>query len=394
MSIRGYRVIAALGLGLVSCLGTLAMSSPQPVPDSSPTPPLAGDSATRPRQDLTDEQAAGLARLALKGLDQEYPNKPSNVLAGPADVRSPREMCPAFYGCFDWHSSVHGHWMLIRLLKLQPNFSLAAEIRGRLDQHLTLENIQAETRHFQQPEHKSFERLYGWAWYLRLVTELHTWDDPQGQAWRQNLRPLEDYLVAATLEFLPKQAYPIRTGVHPNTAFGLAQIRDYAVAVGHTALIELIDARARDYYAADIDYPVGYEPSGEDFFSAALNEADLMRRVLPTAEFAAWWGRFLPDLQRPAVQRFLTPVAVTDVTDGKLVHLAGLNFNRAWTLRGVALTLPDTHPDRARLLQSAEQHTRAGWEYVFTGDYAGEHWLGTFAVYVITEVAVPDSDRG
>lgn len=389
MSARGYRWLVALGCGLCSCSGVLEMSLARHSDGSSAVTANDPEQGIAVRQDLTDEQAANLARLALKGLDQEYPNKPSNVLAGPADVRSPREMCPAFYGCFDWHSSVHGHWMLVRLLKRQPNFSLAAEIRQRLDQHLTLENIQAETRHFQQPEHKSFERLYGWAWYLRLVTELHTWDDPQAQVWRQNLRPLEDHLVAATLEFLPKQAYPIRTGVHPNTAFGLAQIRDYAVAVGHSTLIELIDTRARDYYAADVDYPVAYEPSGEDFFSAALNEADLMRRVLPTAEFAQWWERFLPDLQRPAVQRFLTPVAVTDVTDGKLVHLAGLNFNRAWTLRGVALALPETHPDRPLLLRAADQHTRAGWEYVFTGDYAGEHWLGTFAVYVITEVALP-----
>lgn len=389
MSASGYRWVIMLGFGLGSCLGALEMSLARHSDGSSAVTSHDHERGDAARQDLTDEQAARLAQLALKGLDQEYPNKPSNVLAGPGDVRSPREMCPAFYGCFDWHSSVHGHWMLVRLLKRQPNFSLATEIRQRLDQHLTLENIQAETRHFQQPEHKSFERLYGWAWYLRLVTELHTWDDPQAQVWRQNLRPLEDHLVAATLEFLPKQAYPIRTGVHPNTAFGLAQIRDYAITVGNAALVQLIDARARDYYAADVDYPVGYEPSGEDFFSAALNEADLMRRVLPTDAFAQWWGRFLPDLDRPAVQRFLTPVAVTDVTDGKLVHLAGLNFNRAWTLRGVALALPPSHPDRPRLLQAAQQHTQAGWEYVFTGDYAGEHWLGTFAVYVITEVALP-----
>lgn len=336
---------------------------------------------------LTDEQAASLAGLALKGLDQEYPNKPANVLAGPTDVRSPREMCPAFYGCFDWHSSVHGHWMLVRLLKVQSGFSRDQEIRDRLDQHLTLANIQAETRHFQQPEHKSFERLYGWAWYLRLVAELHTWDDPQGQMWRANLRPLEDHLVAATLEFLPKQAYPIRTGVHPNTAFGLAQIRDYAVAVGNPALIDLIDRRARDYYLADQNYPIEYEPSGEDFFSAALNEADLMRRVLPAAEFEAWFAGFIPDLGRPAVKKFLTPVAVSDITDGKLVHLAGLNFNRAWTLRGIASGLPADSPDRNRLDQAATEHTQAGLQYVFTGDYAGEHWLGTFAIYVLTNVA-------
>lgn len=335
---------------------------------------------------LTDEQAARLAGLALKGLDQEYPNKPGNVLASARDVRPPRELTPAFFGCFDWHSSVHGHWMLVRLLKVQPDFSRAQEIRDRLEQHLTLANIQAETKHFQQPEHKSFERLYGWAWYLRLVAELHQWEDPQGQRWRENLRPLEEHLVAATLAFLPKQAYPIRTGVHPNTAFGLAQIRDYAVAVKNQGLIEMIDQRSRDYYLADRNYPIEYEPSGEDFFSAALNEADLMRRVLGPEEFADWFAKFIPDLERPAVERFLTPVSVTDITDGKLVHLAGLNFNRAWTLQGVVQALPASNPLRNRLARAAAEHTQAGMEYVFTGDYAGEHWLGTFAIYVLTEV--------
>jgi hypothetical protein len=340
---------------------------------------------------LTDEQAAQLAGLALKGLDQEYPNKPANVLAGPQDIRSPREFSPAFFGCFDWHSSVHGHWMLVRLLKVQPNFSRAQEIRDRLEQHLTLENILAETKHFQQPEHKSFERLYGWAWYLRLVTELHTWDDAQGQRWRANLKPLEDHLVAATLEFLPKQAYPIRTGVHPNTAFGMAQIRDYAIAVGHLALVELIDRRARDYFFEDRNYPIEYEPSGEDFFSGALNEADLMRRVLPSAEFEQWFENFLPQLERPSAERFLTPVSVTDITDGKLVHLAGLNFNRAWTLQGILASLPESSSARTRLELSAEEHIKAGMEYVFTGDYAGEHWLGTFAIYVLTNVSTESS---
>lgn len=335
--------------------------------------------------ELTQDQAGQLANLALKGLDQEYPNKPNNVLAGPQDLLAPREMYPAFYGCFDWHSSVHGHWMLIRLLKTFPELPAGPQIRERLAQHLTLENIEQETRHFQKPENKGFERLYGWAWYLRLVGELETWDDPQGRQWRANLRPLEDHLVAATLEFLPKQAYPIRTGVHPNTAFGLAQIRDYAVTVDHTELRDLIDRRALDYFGKDRDYPIAYEPSGEDFFSPALNEADLMRRVLSPEDFERWLADFLPNVDGPEMEAFLTPVAVTDITDGKLVHLAGLNFNRAWTLNGMIQNLPPS-PRRTRLELAAARHTAAGWDYVFTGDYAGEHWLGTFAVYVLTRV--------
>lgn len=339
---------------------------------------------------LTDAQAVNLAQLALAGLDQEFPNKPGSVMASPADVLSPKQMHPAFFGCFDWHSSVHGHWMLVRLLKTQPNFSLEAEVRRRLAEHLTAENILQETDFFQSKDNKSFERMYGWAWYLRLVAELETWDDDAGQAWRENLRPLEQHFVQATLEYLPKLTFPIRTGVHPNTAFAMAQIFDYAQAVENQALAEFISQRARDYFWTDKDYPANYEPSGEDFFSAALNEADLMRRVLSGKEFSAWLSGFLPQLAasgpNPTLPAWLTPVPVSDITDGKLVHLAGLNLNRAWTLRGIANALPPDDPLLPVLQRSAAAHTQTGLSYVFSGDYAGEHWLGTFAVYVLTNV--------
>lgn len=331
---------------------------------------------------LTDKQAVELAGLALNGMDQEYPNKPGNVMSGPESVRSPKEMHPAFYGCFDWHSSVHGHWKLVRLLKTQPGLSIAKEIREKLDSHLTAENIQTELAYFQEPDNKSFERMYGWAWYLRLVQEVHQWNDPDSQRWRENLRPLEEHLVQATQDYLPKLTYPIRTGVHPNTAFAMGQVRDYAVAVDNQELVKLIDQRARDYYLNDTNYPANYEPSGEDFFSAALNEADLMRRVLSPAEFSEWLSRFLPADQNH--DRLLQPVSVSDITDGKLVHLAGLNLNRAWTLRGIASVLKETDPQYSIFQQAAREHTEVGLSYVFTGDYAGEHWLGTFAVYVLT----------
>ena len=336
-------------------------------------------------QPLTDQQAVDLANLALKGMDQEYPNKPSNVISGPEGVRSPKEMHPAFYGCFDWHSSVHGHWMLVRLLKTQPNFSAAKEVRDKLDKHLTRDNIEAEVAYFREPDNKSFERMYGWAWYLRLVQELHQWpEDADAQRWRENLRPLEEHLVSLTHDYLPKLAYPIRTGVHPNTAFALGQTRDYAVAVGNQELVELIDQRSKDYFLADKNYPASYEPSGEDFFSAALNEADLMRRILPAEEFSRWLKDFLPTEHPEQLENLFRPVSVSDITDGKLVHLAGLNLNRAWTLRGVASVLQPDDPQYAVIQNAAREHTEMGLKYVFTGDYAGEHWLGTFAVYVLT----------
>lgn len=337
---------------------------------------------------LTDRQAADLARLALSGMDQEYPNKPSNVIAGPEGVRSPREMHPAFYGCFDWHSSVHGHWKLVRLLKTQPDFSLEQEIREKLDRHLTAENIVQELAYFQQEDNKSFERMYGWAWYFRLVQELHQWDDPDAKRWRSHLRPLEEHLVASVQDYLPKLSFPIRTGVHPNTAFALGQIRDYAEAVSNRSLVALIDQRARDYYLEDRNYPASYEPSGEDFFSAALNEADLMRRVLPPDEFSQWLATFLPLEDDQSLDHLFQPVSVSDISDGKLVHLAGLNLNRAWTLRGIASVLDPEDRQYDAFQKAARDHTRVGLSYVFTGDYAGEHWLGTFAVYVLTNSGI------
>ena len=197
---------------------------------------------------LTSELVSQLANLALKGLDQEYPNKPSNVMVGPESVQTPREMHPAFYGCFDWHSSVHGHWMLVRLMRLYPDHPQVGEIRGRLAEHLTAENLLREAEHFRADHNKLFERMYGWAWLFRLVTELEEWNDEQGNVWRANLRPLEEVLVERVQDYLPKLSYPIRTGVHPNTAFAMVQILDYARVTKKTDLADLICQRGRDYF--------------------------------------------------------------------------------------------------------------------------------------------------
>ena len=210
--------------------------------------------------ELNVERASAFAKMARAGIDREYPNKPGEVLTGPQDLKSPRALHPAFYGCFDWHSSVHGHWLLVRLLKLFPEMSEAGEVRARLREHLTLENIQVEAAYFDARENRSFERMYGWAWALRLAAELHDWNDPEGRLWAANMKPLEAKLVELTGDYLPRLTYPVRTGVHPDTAFALGQILDYARTVEDQALAELVIQRARDYYASDADYPVGFEP--------------------------------------------------------------------------------------------------------------------------------------
>ena len=333
---------------------------------------------------LDGETIGRFAALVLSGIDREYPNKPSNVLAGPQDVLSPKELYPAFYGNFDWHSSVHGHWVLVRLLVEQPDHPDARAMRQALERHLTLENLQRERAFFETPENRSFERMYGWAWFLRLVAELHVWDDPDAKRWRLACEPLEELLVARTLEYLPKLQYPIRTGVHPNTAFALGEILDYARIVGRDELERTIVARARDYFGSDRDYPDRYEPSGEDFLSPGLCEADLMRRVLAPEEFAAWLDRFLPIEWESAPGPMLTPVDVSDVTDGKIVHLAGLDLSRAWCLDGIASGLPEGDARRAIARRLGEAHLTKGLDYVFSGHYEGDHWLGTFAVYALT----------
>lgn len=337
---------------------------------------------------MTDEQVIALVKLALEGIDREYPNKPSNVMIGQESVQSPQEMHPAFYGCFDWHSSVHGHWLLVRVLKEYPETSVAAEIRNRLDAHLTRENMEAEATYFRQKHNRSFERMYGWAWALRLAAELQTWEDAQGRRWAEALTPLEEVIVSRTRSYLPNLNWPIRTGVHQDSAFALAQILDYARLVGDRETEKLLVDRSRKYYLQDKDYPVRYEPSGEDFFSSGLNEADLMRRILTADEFSSWLDQFFPTLRQGKLGNILSPAEVSDITDGKLVHLAGLNFNRAWTMQGIASVLPDGDPRAELLERTAHAHTAAGMKYVFSGQYEGEHWLATFAVYVLTKVGV------
>jgi DUF2891 family protein len=333
---------------------------------------------------LNEAQASHFAALALKCVTREYPNKPEHVINGSSDVKSPQTLHPAFYGCYDWHSSVHGHWMLVRLLKDFPTLPESKQIRIALNSNLTAENLKAEAAYMKEPNRQSFERTYGWAWLLKLAQELHSWDDVDGDHWADNLQPLVDVIVKSYRDFLPKQNYPIRTGVHPNTAFGLSFAFDYAKTVGDRDLEKLLDERSRTYFGSDVNYPAAWEPGGEDFFSPSLMEADLMRRVMKPDEFATWLHKFLPETRDGKPVQLLEPAVVTDRSDPKLVHLDGLNLSRAWCMQSIATALPAADPIRKVLQQAAEKHANAGLAHVASGDYAGEHWLASFAVLLLS----------
>jgi len=336
-------------------------------------------------QTLTEKQASHFAALALKCVTREFPNKPEHVINNTSEVQSPKALHPAFYGCYDWHSSVHGHWMLVRLLKIFQNLPESSQIRTALNANLTAENIKAEVAYLNQPNRQSFERTYGWAWALKLFEELQDWKDADAMHWAANLKPLADAIATSYRNFLPKQTYPIRTGVHPNTAFGLAFALDYARSTGDRELEALVNERSRTYFSKDANYPGAWEPGGEDFFSAALMEADLMRRVMKPAEFAAWFRRFLPGVSKGSPAALLQPAIVTDRSDPKLVHLDGLNLSRAWCMRSIARALPANDPGRAVLSESAGKHEAAALAHVASGDYAGEHWLASFAVFLLSD---------
>ena len=328
--------------------------------------------------DFDQQQAERFAKLALDCVHREYPNKIAHVLDSVADVKPPIELTPAFYGCFDWHSSVHGHWLLVRLARLFPDAPFSGDARRAVALSLTPVNIAQETRYLNGEGRNSFERPYGLAWLLQLAAELREWDDPQVQQWSETLRPLENAAVARISEWLPKLATPIRVGEHNNTAFAMGLMLDYARASGNAKFALLLAARASDYYLKDVACPLAYEPSGEDFLSPCLAEADLMRRVLSEPEFGKWLAAFLPKAD-------FEPTRVADVTDGKLYHLAGLNLSRAWMLEGIAAHLNPDNPRRASMRANAAILRHAGLESIRGEHYEGGHWLGSFAVYLVSE---------
>ncbi len=322
-----------------------------------------------------------LAELPLHCINTEYPNKLNQTIGSDDDLKSPSALHPAFYGCFDWHSSVHGHWSLVSLLKQFPAIDNAEAIRQRLLKNISKENIEAEVQYFYGKHNKSYERTYGWAWLLKLAEELHTWDDATARILETNLQPLTDLIVGKYMEFLPKLNYPIRVGEHPNTAFGLSFAYDYAITVNNEALKDLIEQRAKDFYMKDTGCPITWEPGGFDFLSPCLEEAALMKRVLPTEEFKAWLGAFLPQLKDKNFK--LETGVVSDRSDGKLVHLDGVNFSRAWSLNKITEDLPEYK----HLKHIAYHHINYSLPSIVGDSYEGGHWLGSFAIYALNSTA-------
>jgi hypothetical protein len=332
------------------------------------------------------------ANLALACVHKEYPNKLSHSLNSDADVAPPRKLTPAFYGCFDWHSSVHGHWLLVRLVRTFPGASFVPAARGALRQSLTAQNIEQEAAYLRAEGRASFERPYGLAWLLQLVAEIREWDDPQAREVAANLRPLEQAAIERVSNWLPKLSNPIRIGEHNQTAFAMGLMLDYARQAHNEKFAELIASKARQFYLKDRECPLTYEPSGEDFLSPCLGEADLMRRVLPQREFAKWLGTFLPQIPGMSKSGWLTPVVSPDPSDPKLAHLDGLNLSRAWMLEGIASALPTNDKRLAQLGQAGDAHKHAGLAAVTGEHYEGGHWLGSFAVYLVTQRGLPHAD--
>jgi len=370
------RPLAAV-TAILACAAALPASAAAPAADAA----------------LTPQAAARFAALALKCLHQEYPNHISHTLNGAADARPPHELTPAFYGCLDWHSDVHGHWLLVRLLRLYPDAPFAADARAALDQSFTSANIEAEATYLRGAGRASFERPYGLAWLLELAAELHRSSGSQAQRWSGTLAPLETEVVTRIENWLPKLHYPIRIGEHDQTAFSFGLIWDWAGVTGDAQMRGLLRDAAQRFYRRDRNCPLAYEPSGEDFLSPCLAEADFMRRVLDRPAFARWLTGFLPQIPGAAAgggnsDAWLSPGVVTDRSDPKLAHIDGLNLSRAWMLEGIAHGLPAQDARIPALAAAAGRHRDAALPAVTGEYYEGGHWLGTFAVYLTSHAGL------
>jgi len=341
---------------------------------------------------LDPAAAQRFATLALACVHKEYPNKIAHVLSGDGDVQPPRLLTPAFYGCYDWHSAVHAHWLLARIARRFPGSETANAARAALAMSLTPENIGPEVDYMRGQGRTSFERPYGLAWLLALAAELRSCNDPQARTWVAALSPLEAEAAARIASWLPKLHYPIRIGEHSQTAFAFGLIHDWARIAGNSSMLALLESRGRDYYLGDRDCPLAYEPSGEDFLSPCLAEADFVRRILPATEYAAWLTGFLPRIPRTASADWLAPGVVTERSDPKLAHIDGLNLSRAWMLEGIAAGLPKGDRRVAALAAAAMAHAAAALPAVTGEHYEGGHWLGTFATYYATRAGLPAPD--
>lgn len=334
---------------------------------------------TFPDPSFSLAEANKLIELPLNCVGTEYPYKPGETLESKADLVEPISVHPIFFGCFDWHSAVHGYWSMVSLLKQFPELDRAEDVRNLLKEKINSENVAIEVAYFEKPINKSFERTYGWAWLLKLSEELHNWDDPVARELEENLKPLTNIIVLRFKEFLPKLNYPIRVGEHTNTAFALTLAYDYANAIGDKEFEQLISKRAKEFYLDDENCPITWEPGGYDFLSPCLEEVDIMRHVLSSEEFITWLDSFLPQL---ADENYKLNVGeVSDRKDGKLVHLDGLNFSRAWVLYG----LSNQFPKYKHLRNLANKHIAYSYPNLVGDSYEGGHWLGSFAIYALNK---------
>ena len=344
-------------------------------------------SCTFNAQDLpkfTDDIAMKLAEKPLKCINQEYPNKTAHIINNELEAAlKPAELHPSFYGCFDWHSSVHGHWMLVRLLKSKPHLANKKEIYQIFENSFKPEKIKEESAYFTKYAiSMNFERTYGWAWLLKLDEELLTWDDPKAKEWHKNLKPLTDEILRLWKIYLPKQPYPNRTGVHPNSAFAMSFAIDWARAANDQVFEkELID-KAQYFYLKDQKTPAYLEPDGSDFFSPSLEIADLMRRILPQKEFVNWFDQFY---EKRSIANISQIPIISDINDFQTVHLVGLSFTRAWTMKGISRSLPNNHPLKKQFSTTSDKFLANALPLLFQGNYGGDHWLASFAVYALSE---------
>ena len=339
----------------------------------------AADTGHTSSHSLTLSEANKLVELPLHCVETPYPYKTGVILGSADDLKEPSVIHPIFYGCFDWHSAAHGYWSMVTLLRQFPNLEQADEVKAILKGNLTAEKVAREVDFFSKDINDSFERTYGWAWLLKLSDELHSWEDPMAKDLAANLQPLADLIVERYINFLPRLVYPVRVGEHTNTAFGLSFAYDYAVNQQHTELQQLIAKRAKDYFLEDKNCPIGWEPSGYDFLSPCLEEIGLMQRVLPKQQFLTWLDDFMPQLADPEFS--LAVGEVGDRTDGKLVHLDGLNFSRAWNLYALA----NQYPQYRHLRKIADKHMAHSYPNLIGDSYEGGHWLGSFAIQALNQ---------
>lgn len=334
-----------------------------------------------PLPTLSPTQASAFARLALANIRREYPRAEIHLLNDSGDVRPPRELHPAFYGSYDWHSCVHQHWMLVRLVRLFPQLHERPQIDAVLRDHLSAENIATEAAYFRAPGRTSFQRPYGWAWFLKLEQEMRGYD----VEFARNLSPLAALIREGFMVYLRTLTYPVRHGVHSNTAFATAFALNWARSMDDQPLKLLCTSRAAAWFGRDRDYPGHLEPNGEDFFSPALVEAGLMGRILPQQAFVIWFEKYLPRLVDGQPESLLNPATVSDPGDPKIGHLIGLNLNRAWVWRRLASLFPDEHPLVPICEQASARHFAAALPLLDSQDFVRAHWLASFAVYALSE---------